>query len=517
MSKSLWAEADRLSRCIAPSFPPSNLRGRKSEFQVGWQNDQFEDPGMSERILFLTGRLAESSLNKTLESIPDRQFSFDIKVLGVSVAALMTTDLIAKRLDPFDGVDRVILPGRCRGELAILETQFGVPFERGPEELKDLPQFFGGEKYQFDLSHHDMKIFAEIVDAPQSSVSSIVSRAERYRLDGADVIDIGCLPNTPFPHLEDTIKALKHENFIVSVDSLADDDLLRGGRAGADYLFSLSERSLWIADEVDSTPILIGDTPTDLDSCIRTVEKFLPTGKAFYADPILDPIHYGFVDSINRYKGLRDRFPNIEILMGIGNLSELTHADTLGVNTMLLGIASELNITALLTTEVSRHCRSVVKELDSGRRIMFAARGESMPPRHIDEALLALHDRHPFPYSTSEINEFADAVKDTNFRIQVNEQGIHVYNRDGIRRATDPYDLFPKLNVDDDAPHAFYLGLELARAEIAWQLGKRYEQDELLSWGCVWRDEPDDLTQFSEEKSTLKARKHNYKTKRSKG
>jgi hypothetical protein len=37
--------------------------------------------------------------------------------------------------------------------------------------------------------------------------------------------------------------------------------------------------------------------------------------------------------------------------------------------------------------------------------------------------------------------------------------------------------------VEDDASHAFYLGVELARAQIAWQLKKRYSQDEELQWG----------------------------------
>jgi hypothetical protein len=38
--------------------------------------------------------------------------------------------------------------------------------------------------------------------------------------------------------------------------------------------------------------------------------------------------------------------------------------------------------------------------------------------------------------------------------------------------------------VETDGGHAFYLGVELARAHIAWQLGKRYNQDEPLQWGC---------------------------------
>lgn len=470
---------------------------------------------MTERILFLTGKLAEPSLLRTLESLENRNFSYEIRVLGVSVAALMTTDMIGRRLTAVEGFDRAIIPGRCRGEISKLTEQFTLPFERGPEELKDLPLFFGGKKHHFDLSQHDMKIFAEIVDAPHNTVEDTVVRAQKYRRDGADVIDIGCLPNTPFPHLAETISTLKQEEFKVSVDSLAEDDLLIGGRAGADYLFSLSERSLWIAEEVDAIPILIGDTPTDVDSCAATIEAFIKTGKPFYADPILDPIHYGFVDSIHRYKEIRARFPNINMLMGVGNLSELTHSDTLGTNTLLLGIASELNISALLTTEVSLHCRTVVKELDLARRILFTAREESMPPRHIDEGLMAVHDRHPFPYDTQEIRSIADAIKDPNFRIQVNEEGIHIYNREGLRSATDPYDLFPQLGVEQDAPHAFYLGLELARAEIALQLGKRYEQDELLTWGCLTQQREVDMGVFNAEKSTLQARKHAHKKSKS--
>jgi hypothetical protein len=45
--------------------------------------------------------------------------------------------------------------------------------------------------------------------------------------------------------------------------------------------------------------------------------------------------------------------------------------------------------------------------------------------------------------------------------------------------ATDPYDPYPRLDLlQGDAPHALYLGVELGRAHIAWQLGKRYVQDE---------------------------------------
>jgi hypothetical protein len=73
--------------------------------------------------------------------------------------------------------------------------------------------------------------------------------------------------------------------------------------------------------------------------------------------------------------------------------------------------------------------------------------------------------------------------------------------------AVDPYDLFPKLGVETDGGHAFYLGLELARAQLAWQLGKRYEQDEELAWGCVRPRVVTDQIHFAAERSTLAARR----------
>ena len=40
-----------------------------------------------------------------------------------------------------------------------------------------------------------------------------------------------------------------------------------------------------------------------------------------------------------------------------------------------------------------------------------------------------------------------------------------------------------------DAGHAFYLGYEMAKANIALQLGKQYEQDQALDWGYLTVEE----------------------------
>jgi len=442
---------------------------------------------MSEHILFLTGKLAEKQLHSILEKMQP-EFSYTVHQLGLKVAALMTADMIGRRLHDTFGADRIIVPGRCRGDLGGLSQTLGLPVERGPDELKDLPQYFGKAAHSFDLTEYSVKIFAEITDAPNLSVAEVIQRADYYRQNGADVIDIGCLPSTDFPHLEACIKALKHEGFTVSIDSLETADLLRGGQAGADFLLSLHESTLWLADEVDSIPILIPEKHEDLASLDRAISQMQAKNRRFIVDPILDPIHFGFTRSIVRYHTVRENYPEVEIMCGIGNLTELTHADTLGINSLLLGICSELNITAVLATQVSSHACSAIKEADRARRIMHAAKANNALPKHISPELMALHDIAPHPYQLDEIKEFADQITDPSFRIQTSPEGIHIYNRDGLNSATNPFELYPKLGVDNDASHAFYLGVELARAQIAWQLGKRYTQDQALKWGCVVPD-----------------------------
>lgn len=460
---------------------------------------------MSEHILFLTGRFAEKQLQQILSKMqPD--FTYTVHQLGLKVAALMTADMIARRLTDTFNADRIIVPGRCRGDLDTLAQDLNIPIQRGPEELKDLPEFFGKAAQKPDLSQYKVKIFAEITDAPALDIDRIVQRAYYYQQNGADVIDIGCLPDTPFPHLEATIQTLKQEGFKVSIDSLEADDLLRGGKAGADYLLSLHSSTLWIADEVAAIPILIPEKHADLDSLTHAIATLQAKNRPFIVDPILDPLHFGFTESVVRYHTFRQRYPDVEMMMGVGNITELTHADTGGMNALLLGICSELNINHILATEVSQHARRAIKEADLARRIMLAAQHNNTLPKHIDSGLMALHDTAPFPYAVSEIQELAALITDPSYRIQTSKEGLHIFNRDGFHSATDPFELYPKLQVESDGGHAFYLGVQLARAETAWQLGKRFTQDQDLQWGCAVDNAKTtvDLHNFKPAGTTLK-------------
>jgi dihydropteroate synthase-like protein len=462
---------------------------------------------MAERLIFLTGHLAKPRLEKLLTGLGETEFQWEIVDIGVKVAALMTEDIIKRRLKPATGVERVILPGRYRGSVEELTTHFQVPFIRGPDEIADLPAFLGREGRAPDLSGHDMRIFAEIVDAPLLSLDALVSRAEALRAAGADVIDLGCLPQTPFPLLDEAVRVLKARGFVVSVDSADVNELETGARAGADFVLSLTEETLPLALVHPVTPVLIPSAPGDIDSLGRTVAAAQNAGISFIVDPVLDPIHFGFAQSLGRFIEARRRWPEVELLMGTGNLTELTDADSSGVTAVLAGICSELGVRNVLTVNVSPHTVRTVEEHDLARRILFAARNDGALPRGYDAGLLQIHDRKPFVASVEDIEALAAEVRDANFRIQTADDGIHIFNGKGHHVARDAFELFAGLGVEEDGAHAFYLGAELMKAEIAWRLGKRYVQDEPLTWGVAVPAKPVDQTRLAEAGHTLRAKK----------
>ena len=99
--------------------------------------------------------------------------------------------------------------------------------------------------------------------------------------------------------------------------------------------------------------------------------------------------------------------------------------------------------------------------------------------------------------------------------MNVSATGIHVYNRDGMTTATDPFDLYPRLDLlqgqTKQCPACVLYGSGVGRAQIAWQLGKRYVQDEPLKWGSAVRPAPAQDTAsphaYKPEGTTLKAGK----------
>jgi dihydropteroate synthase len=172
------------------------------------------------------------------------------------------------------------------------------------------------------------------------------------------------------------------------------------------------------------------------------------------------------------------------MLMGIGNLTELTAADSTGVNAVLVAVCQELGIRTVLTTEVIPWARGAVREVDVARRLMHYAVTKHTVPKGVDERLVTLKDPVVLTYSEEELRALQSEITDPNFRIFADADAITVFNNERFIRGTDIQAIFAQLDVDDPA-HAFYLGKELAKASLAVTLGKTYRQEGALAWGYL--------------------------------
>jgi dihydropteroate synthase-like protein len=283
--------------------------------------------------------------------------------------------------------------------------------------------------------------------------------------------------------------------------------------AGAELVLSVNGTNLEVAREIaggGARVVVIPDFGTGLESLERSIEQLEGWGVSYLIDPVIEPIGFGFMASLERYAEVHRRHPAAAQLMGIGNLTELTAADSTGVNALLMAIAEEVGVRAVLTTEVIPWARGAVREIDVARRLMHYAVSQRRVPKGIDDRLVTVKDPAILAYSETELRELQRAVTDPNFRIFTDRETITVFNNELFVRGTDIQQIFDQLGVDE-ATHAFYLGRELMKAKLAITLGKTYRQEGALNWGYL--TPPDDqrpdhvkLTQRSHRRRTASKR-----------
>jgi dihydropteroate synthase-like protein len=318
----------------------------------------------------------------------------------------------------------------------------------------------------------------------------LLRHADALRRDGADRIDVGCQPGEPWTQVGDAVAALVNAGHRVSIDSFDPNEVETACDRGATLVLSVNNTNMHHALKWGTEVVVIPDTPEDLASLDRTVQ-FLERHKVAYRlDPILEPIGMGFAESLVRYHTVRRRYPEAAMMMGIGNLTELTDVDSAGVNMMLLGICAELGIESVLTTQVINWARSSVRECDAARRIVDYAVREKVPPKRVDDSLVMLRDAKVQTYPEGWFQDLAAQIRDNNYRLFAQDQLLRIVSANLNIQDNDPFRLFDALLEQEqsdnvDVSHAFYLGYELAKAHIALTLGKQYNQDQSLNWGCL--------------------------------
>jgi dihydropteroate synthase-like protein len=452
-----------------------------------------------DHIHFITGRLAEHALKSIVAPLArDVGFDYTVEVLPITVAALMTPEWIARHWQPPAGTTRIILPGYCEGDLTPLTSQTKAPIELGPRDLRQLPRHFLRQPPPSDYGAYDIEIIAEINHCPRLTIDEILRQAAELKRDGADLIDIGCDPGQTWHGVSDAVTALKEAGYRVSIDSLNPAEIAPACAAGAELVLSVNSTNRDAASDWGAEVVVTPDVPATLEGLDDTIDQLAQAGVRLRIDPILEPISFGFAASLGRYLDVRRRYPDAEMMMGVGNLTELTDVDSPGVNALLIGFCQEQGIRSVLTTQVINWARTSVRECDVARRLMHHATTHRVLPKHIDARLIMLRDEQVDQTPVAEINALAANIRDNNYRVfaaagevHVVSAGLHLHHADPFTlmeqlRHTGPDGALPK-NLDPG--HAFYLGYEMCKAATALMLGKTYRQDEALDWGFATQPE----------------------------
>jgi dihydropteroate synthase-like protein len=516
--------------------------------------------------LVVTGRLAAETVKNYVgkSGVECEVVSLPVDVAALIPQRMIVEHL--RRLD-LSNIEFILTPGLMPGDVSFITTSLGVKAFKGPKHASDLPlvlRSLGKVKLSYSKPACEIlkeeirantlrelkaiyrkaersrtyrgsipigrgrrkiwigglqppKVLAEIVDASLMSSEKIHSTAVYYSKSGADIIDVGMAAGR-----EDVENAVRALNVVkrsvsnpVSIDTGSVEEIRAAVKAGVDLILSLGEESLKDARFARGIPVVItpyqsrGGCPTDVHEKMEALENNIVTAKQLgfkwiIADPILTPILTpSLTESIVAYWSFRRRNPDIPILFGAGNVTELMDGDSLGANLILAGLASELNASVILTTEASSKTRGCVKELVKAVKMMTLARERKSPPKDLGLDLLVLKDKTVRDeLEPPELGDVKPISSNREHRVSFDPKGcfkimvdrlkgeillLHYTYKDGKPDAAfkgrDPLKICRAVlrkGLISRMDHAAYLGAELMKAQVALETGKTYIQDEPL-------------------------------------
>ncbi len=519
------------------------------------------------KVLLITGLLAKDMVTHYAQK---SNMNTRVLALKVPVAALLTPKYIAKETEKLNlrDFDMILVPGLIRGDTSIIEDTTRIPTFKGPRYAADLPtvlDILGQVKLskvtpacdllKDELQHKalqemylveknrdvllknpgnllirelavgrdfPMRVMAEIIDAPSLSNNEIQTMARRYMKLGAEIIDVGMVAGESRPSdARRAVEAVRSAvSLPVSIDTLDPDEAREAVSAGTDIILSVDGGNVEdIAAFASKVAVVIiptnhrkGYFPKKAEERVSLLERNIRRARKLgitriIGDLILDPVNMpGMIESLVAFNKFAKRNPDVPLLFGVGNVTELIDVDSVGINALLAGIASEIGISILLATEKSDKAKGSIKELASASKMMFLAKRRSSVPKDLGLDLLILKDKRirEEPYNREIDAEtqiiiaaekrrpplfdpkgcFKIMIDRTNDVIAALHFSTSKRNKPTViikgKTAEEIYAKIVEKGLVTRLDHTAYLGSELAKAEIALKTGKEYIQDSPL-------------------------------------
>lgn len=488
-------------------------------------------------ILVATGKLAENIVKRAVQE------DADVLALDIDVAAFITPSLLRRSL-PEKKYDLILVPGSASGDFSGLEKEINTQIRLGPKHAFDLGFVlsFAGEvifssrvpacellvekrrSNAFEKikeleersaspltikgaklgGNSRMKVMAEVVDAGRLSKEELTNKILYFADKGADIIDLGISLEATQSKVRKAVEVAKHVTSLpLSIDTLEPEIINTALDSGVDMVLSINSENMHEVKESiirnNAVAVVIPDCIEELESLIDNIESARNSGIAnIIADPVLEPLGHGFVESVNRYYEFRKQDRVTPLFFGAGNVTELIDGDSIGINSLLAGMAMELEAGILFTPEFSDKAYNSVFELVVASNMMMLAKERGSAPKDMGIDLLVIKEKRRRAFTS--LPENAIEARGSEkwhldpagcFKIEISGGEIRngrLYPGKIIARnknnaiagdkAKDILDTIIERGLVSKLDHAAYLGRELIKAELALRFMRSYSQDD---------------------------------------
>ncbi|MHA1673130.1 MAG: DUF4346 domain-containing protein [Promethearchaeota archaeon] len=298
-------------------------------------------------------------------------------------------------------------------------------------------------------------VLGEVVGFPSLSTDKLFEKIESLLLHGAQIIDLGCVPNENHQERIAEILPVLIQKFAVpfSIDSIHPQEIETAIKHGISIILSITPENFEQLEHLPKDlPIVLTVPPkllniekeeiterilNNLDSneqnsphinqLLDFYEQVKGAGfQKIFLDPILhSPISPGLFASLQHYGELqsfilkRSHLPENslseqaanknppQLFMGISNVTELVDGDSPGIATILAALTKELGVAAVLLTEHSSKCFQTIEEFQRSSDLMFLAQSQNQPPINLGLNAFKFKSKRRYDPLPQEISEYA--------------------------------------------------------------------------------------------------------------